>query len=172
MATKKKQKQDDGSQEEATPDTGERHEGDEAAASAEASAGGENTQDATAGEEASNVGAWTRERASEITALVTSTASTVRERGGSTARKVGQLVKDHPVASVAVVAGGLALVEAELAAAALVGVGVTVLVVTKTGPETRAKIGTAIRDGRSLLARGLARLEAAIAPPGTETSGG
>jgi hypothetical protein len=108
------------------------------------------------------------ERGLTVPAVRARVADGVREVMGGARRVVGRgakLVKDHPTATAAVAVGaGAAIIEAELAAAALVGMGVTMLVTRKSGPELRSEIGTWVRRGRTRLAGQLARLEQVIAP--------
>jgi hypothetical protein len=91
--------------------------------------------------------------------------SELRRRTGDVARRAGRLAKEHPVAAVAVAAGAVAIVEFELAAAALVGVGVGALVTRRMQGDRRQQLASAVTRGRSWLAAGLGRLQAAVAPP-------
>ena len=100
---------------------------------------------------------------------MTSTATALQRRGGGVARKAGQVVKDHPVATVAALAGAAALLHAKVTAAALAGIGVTALVARKTGPETRSRMNALVLRGRSWLAHRLSRLQSLVAPRPDET---
>jgi hypothetical protein len=108
------------------------------------------------------------ERALTVPAIRARVADGVREVAGGARRVVrrgAKLVKDHPTATAALAVGaGAAIIEAELAAAALVGMGVTMLVTGKSGPQLRGDISTWVRRGRTRLAGQLARLEQVIAP--------
>jgi ElaB/YqjD/DUF883 family membrane-anchored ribosome-binding protein len=128
-------------------------------------------ESAEARERARKATEWTREQVGQITALATSTVTALQRRGGGAARKAGQVVKDHPVATVAVVAGAAALLHAKVAAAALAGIGVTALFTRQTGPETRSQMNALVRRGRSWLAQRLSRLQSLVAPQPAETTG-
>jgi hypothetical protein len=111
-------------------------------------------------------------RALSLPAIRTRVVGGAQDVVGGARRVLGRgvkLAKDHPTATAAVAVGAVgAIIEAELAAAALVGMGVTMLVTRKTGPELRNELGSWVRRGRSQLAGQLARLEQVIAPPGPE----
>jgi hypothetical protein len=116
------------------------------------------------GEGGRTTGRRKRDRAGQASDLRASTASELHRRSGSVARKAGQVVRQHPVAAVAVVASAAALLHARVAAAALAGIGVTALVARQSGPETRSQMKALVRRGRAWLAQGLSRLQSLVAP--------
>jgi len=60
------------------------------------------------------------------------------------------LLKEHPLGAVATVAAATALIEVELAVGILAGVGATVLLATKSGPEARQQV---LERGKQVYAR-------------------
>lgn len=74
--------------------------------------------------------------------------------------------KNHPTASLAVIAGLGAFAAADLALAALVGIGATALVNRKKSAEGRDQAAGWLDRGRTRLAEALGKLERAIAPAG------
>ena len=119
---------------------------------------------ARAGALVRDVSRWSRERAVTLSGGVRAGTAMVQLRGGDLVRRTGQLAKDHPVATGAVVVGAVALANAKVAAGAAIGIGVTVLVARQTSPETRARIDAWLSQGRSRLAQGLARLANLVEP--------
>jgi hypothetical protein len=73
-------------------------------------------------------------------------------------RKAIALLKSHPLGLVAVVGAAVALVEIELAVGILTGVGATVLLATKSGPEARQEVRSL---GQGVLTKGKAAIERA-----------
>jgi hypothetical protein len=107
-----------------------------------------------------------RERAQQIGSTLGGTAARARRQSERVVRRAGKLVKEHPTATAAaVLTGALALAKAELAAGALLGIGVTVLVAKRSGAETRKRVAGWIRRSRALLTQGLDRLESVVEPP-------
>jgi hypothetical protein len=79
--------------------------------------------------------------------------------------------KKHPTGTIAalVALGGIA--ELELAAAALLGIGVTALVTRKSGTEAREDLSSWAKRGRKEVAGLLGRLEHAVEPKPSQPAG-
>jgi hypothetical protein len=75
------------------------------------------------------------------------------------------LAKDHPLGAVVAVAAAAALVEVELAAGILTGLGATALLASQSGPKTREQVVARGKEAVAKAKLAFAKVRKAPAPP-------